>query len=215
MSIQNPEVLQQATQYFAEHDLTPDQQTLIALFLQAIKMSNVAALSKIILVPLEWLPFRCMHEQYFRELEMISLLTKATSWSMNPQVYAQATQLNLKFMQKTGIADFLPSAKKIESKTPEESFYEYLALSHAVMSQIRIVPLYPAAKKVDAPFLNVLNEIEVNNGRMIQTQIRLLKDMPTALSLEQREAIIKRNSEIVSEVFTDLMRVVCVPEKQS
>lgn len=215
MTIQDPRVLLQATQYFAEHELTPDQQTLIALFLQATKTTNVTALAKIIMVPLEWLPFRCMHEQYFRELEMISLLTKATSWSMNPQVYAKATQLNLKLMQITAVVGFLGGAKKIESKTVEESFYEYLALSHAFMSQIRIVPLLPAAKKVDSPFLSALNEIEINNGRMIQTQIRLLKDLPTALSLEQREAIIKRNSEFVREAFTDLIRLICLPEKKS
>lgn len=212
MTIQDPEVLVKATQYFADHNLTPEEQTLIALFLQTTKTANAAALSKIIMAPLDWVPFRFMHEQYFKELELISLLAKATSWSMNPQVYAKAMQINLKFMQKTGIADFMSGGKKVEALTPEQAFYEYLAVSHAFMSQIRLMPLFPTNKALDTPFLNAINEIEVHNGRMIQTQIRLLKDIKTPLSMEQREHIIERNVQIVREIFTDVIRSICMPE---
>ena len=215
MAIQDPEVLLKATQYFTDHELSADDQTLIALFLQTTKTANATALSKIIVAPLEWIPFRCMHAQYFQELEMISLLTKATSWSMNPKVFAKSMQINLKFMQKTGIAEYLSAGKKIDAKTTEEIFYEYLAVSHAFLSQIRITPLFPVFKKLDTPFLDTLKEIEVKNGQMIQTQIRLLKDLKTSLTLEEREAIIARNANIVSEVFTDVIRHICMPEQPS
>ena len=121
---------------------------------------------------------------------------------MNPKVFAKSMQINLKFMQKTGIAEYLSAGKKIDAKTTEEIFYDYLAVSHAFLSQIRITLLFPVFKKLDTPFLDTLKEIEVKNGQMTQTQIRLLNDLKTSLTLEQRRAIIARNANIVSEVFT-------------
>src|ERR1035437_558212 len=155
-----PEIMEKAIKHFADHDLSRDEQTLIALFLQSLKTSNAAVASKIIAAKMEWLPFRFIHEQYFKEMELISLLAKSTEWSMNPQVYAEAGALNLKLMQKTKIAQYM-----MGQFADETDFYEYLALSHAMMSQIRFIPLLPASKALDTPLLNALNEIEVNKDR--------------------------------------------------
>lgn len=213
MTVTDPAVFALAAQHFTSQDPTPDEQTFISLFLQSIKAANVAALSKIVMAPLDWVPFRFMHEQYFKEMEMISLLTKSTSWTMNPQVYADATTFNLNFMQKTGILEFMMPAAPVEPVIVERAFYEYLALSHAFMSRIRFIPLFPPNKPLNTPFLNTLSEIEVNNGRLIQTQIRLLKEIPTSLNMKEREEIITRYSDIVSEEFTHLLRILCEPEK--
>lgn len=215
MTVIDPAVFAMAAQHFTAQDPTTDEQTLISLFLQSIKAANVAALTKIVVAPLDWLPFRVMHEQYFKEMEMISLLNKSTSWSLDPQVYSDATAFNFNFMQKTGIMEFMLPAAPVEPVVVERAFYEYLALSHAFMSRIRFIPLFPPNKPLTSPFLNTLSEIEVNNGRLIQTQIRLLKDMPTSLTLEERESVVSKYGAVVSEEFTSLLRMLCERENKS
>lgn len=213
MTVIDPAVFAMASQHFTKRDPIPDEQTFISLFLQSIKAANVAALTKIIMAPLDWLPFRVMHEQYFKEMEMISLLNKSTSWSMDPQVYADATAFNFNFLQRTGIMEFMLPAGPAEQIVVERAFYDYLALSHAFMSRIRFIPLFPPNKPLNSPFLNTLSEIEVHNGRLIQTQIRLLKDMPTSLTLEEREAIVTKYSNVLTDEFTSLLRLMCEPKK--
>lgn len=213
MTVIDPAVFAMASQHFTKQDPTPDEQTFISLFLQSIKAANVAALTKIIMAPLDWLPFRVMHEQYFKEMEMISLLNKSTTWSMDPQLYADATAFNFNFMQKTSIMEFMLPAAPVEPIILERAFYDYLALSHALMSRIRFIPLFPPNKPLNTPFLNTMSEIEVNNGKLIQTQIRLLKDMPTSLTLEERESVVTKYGTIVSEEFTNLLRLLCEPKK--
>ncbi|CAN5335826.1 hypothetical protein BH11PSE11_BH11PSE11_27630 [soil metagenome] len=215
MSSINPEILAKAIKHFADHDPSRDEQTLIALFLQSLITSNATVLSKIIAAKMDWLPFRFIHEQYYKEMELISLLAKSTEWSMNPQVYAKAGALNLKFMQKTKITQYM-----MGQFMNELDFYEYLALSHGMMSQIRFIPLLPSSKVLDTPFLSTLNEIEVNNGRLIQTQIRFLKDIEIALTLDQREEIVERNAVIMTELFGDVLTMLFdfkapVPQAQS
>jgi len=196
----NPELKAAAMKYFAAHDPDSDAQTLIALFLQGLKSANATVASNVIKAKLDRIPFRFMHEQYFKEMEMVSLLAHSTEWSLNPVVYANASALNAHLMQRTKIGQYM-----LCQFSSELDFYEYLALSHAMMSQIRFIPLLPNGKALDSPFLDTLNEIEVNNGRMVQTQIRLLKDMNIALTMEQREEIIERDFEVISGLFCELL----------
>jgi len=196
----NPEIKARAIKYFASHDLGSDEQTLIAVFLQNLKSANATVASKVIAAKLDWLPFRFIHEQYFKELELVSLLGHSTQWSMHPQIYALAAGLNLKFVQQTKIAQYM-----LCQFSNQQDFYEYLALSHAMMSQVRFIHLLPFDKALDSQFLDTLNEIEVQNGRMLQTQIRLLKDMDIALTLAQREEIIDHQFAAMSELFGELL----------
>jgi len=209
MSTVDPSIIAKATTFFAGHEPTSDEQTLITLFLQSIKTANSATLSKIVFAELDWLPFRFLHEQYYKELELVSLLAKATDWSTSPKVYADATALNLKLMQKTTIMQFMMGLFP-----DKRQFYDYLALSHAFMSQIRFLPLLPASNPLTSKFLNAIGEIEVANGRLIQTQIRMLKDWDVPLTIEEKEAIIGKNSAIVGELFSDLLLLLCEPKEQ-
>lgn len=212
MNLSDATVHAKIVEHFARAEPNSDEQTLIALFIQSTKTANAGALSKIIMAPLDWIPFRFMHEQYFKELELISLITRATQWSVNPLVYAEAAQLNVKFMQQTGFMEHLSGTTPAGSPmTAERAFYEYLALSHAFMAQIRLLPLFPIDHPLTSPFMNALGEIESNNGRMIQTQIRLLKDLKTSLTIEEREEIIERYTKIVRDLFTELLRAICMP----
>jgi len=189
-----------AREYFATNGIGADEQTRITLFLQGVKSVNAAILARVEFQPFEWLPYKFLHNQYFKEVELSTLIGKATSWSTNPFVYLDATNLNLTLWQKVGGAKFMSGTLQADA-----TFYEYLALSHAFMSDIRFLPLLPPTMPLDTPFLIALHDIEEENGRQIQTQIRLLKEMRVDLDYQEKERIIEEQRVIVNELFDRLL----------
>jgi hypothetical protein len=211
MAMDSRTIRKNAKGFFSQHAIGADQQTRITLFLQGVKSINAAILAKVEFQPFEWLPYKFLHNQYFREIELSTLLGKGTSWSLNPFVYLDATNLNMALWQETGAARFMGGFMQAD-----RNFYEYLALSHAFMSDIRFVPLLPTALPLDTPFLSALREIEEENGRQIQTQIRLLKDMEIDLAPEEKERIVDGQRQLVSRLFDRLLTEICVvPEPAS
>ena len=189
-----------AKEHFSTQGVGSDEQTRITLFLQGVKSINATILARIEFQPFEWLPYKFLHNQYFKEIELSTLLGKGTSWSSNPFVYLDATNLNLMLWQATGAARFMGGFLHVD-----RSFYEYLALSHAFMSDIRFLPLLPASMPLDTPFLSALKEIEEENGRQIQTQIRLLKELQVDLSQAEKEQIIEEQRAIIDRLFERLL----------
>ncbi len=200
MAEQGKAIRRQAKHYFMEHGLGADTQTRVTLFLQGVKGLNAAILARVEFQPFEWLPYKFLHNQYFKEVELSTLLGKGTQWSSNPLVYLAATNLNLALWRDTGAAKHLSGFFRAD-----HNFYEYLALSHAFMAEIRFLPLLPPTMPLDTPFLSALKEIEEENGRQIQTQIRLLKDLDIGLSPEAREDIVEGRRAIVAALFETLL----------
>ncbi len=190
--------------HLSEYPLGPDEQTRICLFLQGVKSINATILAKVEFQPFDWLPYKFLHNQYFKEIELSTLLGKATQWSSNPFVYMEATNLNLFLVNHTGAARYMQGFFELD-----RTFYEYLALSHAFMADVRFLPLLPASIPLDSPFLSALKEIEEENGRQIQAQIRLLKDVPVPLEREEKEAIIEQQWGRVEEVYDRFLEELC------
>lgn len=193
-----------AQQFFTDHDIGSEQETRISLFIQGLKTTNAAILAKIEFQPFAWEPYKSLHRQYYKEVELSTLLNKATSWSTNPFVYMEAAQLNLKLWQKGEISTYLHGFF-----TPDEIFYNYLALSHAFMSEVRILPILPPTMALDTPFLSAIKEIEEENGRQIQAQIRLLKGLELPLTQEEKEQIVRHQRNLVQGMFCELLEAVC------
>lgn len=206
MSDPSIDIRKRAMEFFKQHEIDPDAQTRISLFLQAVKGLNATILARVELQPMEWVPYKFLHSQCFKEAELATLLGKSTHWSSDPTVYLAATQLNLAVWQETGAARFMNDMFKVD-----RGFYEYLALSHAFLSVIRILPLLSVQVNLNTPFLAALKEIEDENGRQIQTQIRLLKDMEIDLTLEDKEQIIESQRQIVENLFFRLLAEILEP----
>lgn len=193
-----------AVDYFSTKTLGSDQQTKISNFLINVRLTNALILSKKDFQPMEWQPYSFLHKQYHKELELASRLQKSTQWSLNPMVYMENSRRNMEFWNKTQAYSYLMSFFSLD-----RTFYEYLALSHAFMSEIRIIPLFPADLPLDNEFMAVLYDAEVENGRQIQTQIRLLKDMDVPLSRHAKETIINEKRNIIAGLFEDMLESVC------
>ncbi|RJG01228.1 hypothetical protein [Noviherbaspirillum sedimenti] len=200
MSDPSIEIRTRAMEFLKQQELSPDTQTRICLFLQGVKSINATILSRVEFQPMDWVPYKFLHSQCYKEVELTTLLGKSTTWSSNPLIFLAATQLNLSLWQETGAARYMGGMLKVD-----RNFYEYLALSHAFLSVIRILPLLSVQISLDTPFLSALKEIEEENGRQIQTQIRLLKDMAIELSLDEKENIIESQRQIVERLFLRLL----------
>ncbi|MEX0732655.1 MAG: hypothetical protein WED00_18105 [Aquisalimonadaceae bacterium] len=195
-------------EHFSRGSVHPDDQTRITLFVQSVKAINGAVLVKAEFQPLNWLPYRALHNQYYKEVELATLLGKATAWSADPFLYMEATNLNLELWNRTGAARYLQSAFELDA-----TFYRYLALSHAFMSVVRLLPLFPSTMPLDTPFLQALKEVEEENGRQIQVQIRLLKTVDCGLSREEREQIVEQEQAGVEACFNEFLARISPPEK--
>jgi hypothetical protein len=189
-----------ATAYFLQHGLENAEQTRISLFVLTVKQINSMILSKVEFHALDWTAYSFLHNQYYREIELGTLLHRATSWSLDMSIYMQMAQFNMKFWQKTKIGKYLSG-----SIARDINFFEYLALSHAFMSEIRFIPLFPARWKLDTPFLQTLYNMEVESGRLIQTQIRLLKELDLNLSPEEKERLVEKKRSDVESLFKDFL----------
>jgi hypothetical protein len=193
-----------AAAYFSQHGLGSPEQTRISLFALAVKKANSMILSKVEFHLVDWTAYSFLHNQYYREIELSTLLYRATSWSSDWAIYMQMAQVEMNFWQKTEIGKYLWG-----SIVPDINFFEYLALSHAFMSEIRFIPLFPAQWKLDTPFLRTLYNMEVEAGRLIQAQIRLMKELNLNLNLDEKEALVGKKRSDVEELFKDFLTMLC------
>ncbi len=195
------EIKQAAKAHFAEAGLGPDDETRIALFLQAIKTANTLMLAKVETRPLNWWAYRFLHDQYFKEAELATMLARTARWTLNPKVYLEASANTALLWQAAGIAGHI-----LTRWSEPREFFEYLALSHALLAEIRFIALFPTTWDLTEPFLYTLNEIEEENGRQIQAQIRLLNDLKApALSAIDRERIVDAQRRVIVDLFAKFL----------
>lgn len=201
------ELQRRVKRHFRNGPPDAEDQTRITLYLQAVKGLNASVLAKLEWQPVDWLPYRFLHGQYYREIELTTLLNRATHWSSQPLIYMEAASHSVDLWNRTEGARYLPGFFEVDKR-----FYGYLALSHAFMSVIRFLPMLPPSMDLEShTFLSALKAIEDENGRQIQTQIRLLKDLDAGLSRQERERIVEQQRERVEGSFAGLLETLGEP----
>jgi len=198
---------QQAADFFAAHAVTEKEETLMALLLGGVKAANVMILARTELLPLHWKAYRHLHGQLFTDSELYSLLSRATRWVCQPDLYLKAVALNLNLWSKANLSAYLSGFFEKDRK-----FFRYLALSHAFQSEVRLISLLPPALPLDTPFLETLHEIEIQNGREIQTQIALFTGLEVpGMTLKEKEEEVARQRETVAGHFCDFLDLMMLP----
>ena len=171
-------------------------QTRISLFLGAAKSVNAAILGAVELQPQITIAYPFVHGQYFREVEFAALLARVTRWSQNWATYVHGGRLTAQLWTQWWQIQ-LPLGPALDARAA----YSALALGHALLARVRTAPLIPDNANELEPFVAALRRIEQESGRMIQAQIRLLKDGASPLPLDERERIIEEKQEAVDEAF--------------
>ncbi|WP_116135011.1 hypothetical protein [Tropicimonas sp. IMCC34043] len=175
---------------------TPTLETRISLFLTACKAVNLPFLSLSSFAPAGGPLWQASHSQLFRESEAMALLMRVTHWSMLPLVYVQSAGLTAPIYAEcldTGFTGWPASSDSLG--------IEAMALGHALLATVRLTPIVPAGQLATHPYAVALMRIEQENGRLLQTQIRRLKDGYAAVPIETREEIIARKTDVVKAAF--------------
>jgi hypothetical protein len=171
-------------------------QTKIALFVGTAKVINAAIMSGFEARPEVDVAYPFAHGQYFRELELASMLARVTQWAPSPLVYAEAAAITapLWLAWSRVCLDALPVANA-------RAVYGAIALGHALLARVRLAPvIHEDADPLD-PFVVAIRRIEQEGGRMIQAQIRLLKDGNVPLGPREREDIIEDKEAGIDVAF--------------
>lgn len=182
----------------AAEGFTPAIQTRIAVFLAAAKAVNLPTLALATAGPAQGLAWQALTGQLFREAEALTVLLRVTQWSPDPMVWAEAQTLAAPLWAagvKAGFAGF---------GALDGLGLSAMAFGHALLARIRLAPIIPESEAL-TPFAVALLRIEQENGRLMQTQIRLLKDGYTGIPVNEREAAVAAQAAVVDAAFARLL----------
>jgi hypothetical protein len=202
----DPARYDKARDQIAAAGFTPAIQTKIALLLCAAKNGNL-----MFQAGMQWAPDLGVAQQFLlsqsaRELEAVALLNRTTRWSHDPALLLHGSRivapLSLAWSQV-----MLPPGPMFNP----QAAYRGLSLGHAQLARIRLLAVIPDQADPLDPFVVALRRIEQENGRMLQTQIRLLKGIDIDTPIEEREARLEQDQQLVDRVFDDFLSWLAAP----
>jgi hypothetical protein len=107
-----------------------------------------------------------LHAQFCQEVQILSLLIRATSWVPDPM---------LPFLVWQWEAAWLPKPTDVASDQLQGLLIDFAAFGHALHGGIRPAALLPEGVAPMDPFVLAMRHIELENGRLMQAQILFLK----------------------------------------
>ncbi|SFH68007.1 hypothetical protein [Bradyrhizobium sp. Gha] len=179
--------------------IPPHQQTRVAAFL--ISAHGALARQSALTVPatLESGWQTELNTQLFRETEIVSLLIRATSWAPDP---------GLGYMAVGWESAWYPAPVHDIPDWPLAMAAGLATLAHAVHAAIRPAALLPTAANPDDPFVMALRHIEFESGRMLQTQIIVLKSSTLQPHRDAINSALERRHREVRKLWHDMLRSV-------
>lgn len=191
-----PELYDQARDRIAQSGFTPAIQAKIALLLIAAKSGNLMFQSQLQLVQKLGLAQQFIITQSAREMEALALLRSTVQWSADARPVFESIPI-LAPLTMAWSQVLMPPGPLFSPRAA----YRGITLGHAQLSRIRLSPIIPEKTDPLAPFVVALQRMEQEDGRMLQTQIRLLQNLGTDIPVAEREALIEQDQELVSGVF--------------
>lgn len=185
---------------------TPEIQSRISLVLCAAKNGNLAFHNAV-----QWLPNLGVVQQFVisqvaRELEAVTLLTRTTRWACHPALALGAWRI-VAPLALAWTRVMMPPGPLFDP----QAIYHGISLGHAQLARIRLAAVIPDDADPLDPYVVALRRIEQENGRMLQTQIRLLKSIGGDVPLEDREQFVERDQQLLDGVMNDFLAWLAAP----
>jgi hypothetical protein len=175
----------------------PLQQTRIAAFLISAHAALVRQLAMALPAQLSAGWQTELNAQFHREMEIVSLLTRATSW---------VPDFMLPYQLLTWEAAWLP---KLISDIADQKLMmtiDVAALGHAVHGAIRPASLLPVEASAVDPFVVALRRIEFESSRLIQAQIYFLKSDDLKPVRDAVSAAVESRHRQVGKLWAELLQ---------
>jgi hypothetical protein len=172
------------------------QQTRIAAFLMSAHGAQARQLAAALPANLRHAWQVELHAQYCREMEIVSLLTRATTWVPDPLLMYKFWEWEMAWLPKP-----------LEGR--DDNFHGLLvdlaALGHALHAGIRPAALLPENVSPLDPFVLAMRRIEFESGRLLQAQIVFLKGPELASFRNEVTAAVERRHDQVRELWTSML----------
>jgi hypothetical protein len=137
-----------------------------------------------------------LHSQYCRELEILSLVARSTSWLPDPL---------LPFLMWRWEIAWLPRAVEGAAGLFQGCLIDLAAFAHAVHAVIRPAALLPEFQQHDNAFAMAMRRIEFESGRLMLAQILFLKGPQLAPVRHAVAAAVERRHAQVREVWNAML----------
>ncbi len=176
--------------------IPPHQQTLISSFLVSAHGANVRQLAFALPHSLHYGWQVELHSQYCREMEIISLVTRATSWTPIPTLPFAIWQWELAWLPKpvVEVAD-----------RHQGLLIDLAAFGHALHTVIRPAALLPEGFEQADPFALAMRRIEFESGRLMQAQILFLKGPELVAFRNEVSTAVERRHAQVRELWHGIL----------
>jgi hypothetical protein len=173
------------------------QQTLISSFLVSAHSAHARRLAFALPSSLHFGWQVELHSQYCREMEIISLVTRATSWIPVPTLPVAAWQWELAWLPK-------PVPEVADRR--QGLLIDLAAFGHALHTVVRPAALLPEGFEPADPFALAMRRIEFESGRLMQAQIMFLKSPELVPFRDAVTAGVERRHAQIRELWQGILR---------
>ena len=137
-----------------------------------------------------------LHGQLSRELEILSLLARVTSWQPDPML-----------LWLTGRWEFawLPQPVEGMASLTQGRVIDAAAFGFALHTAIRPAVLLPEQVAASDPYAAALRRIESESGRVVQAQLRFLKSAELTPARDAISAAVDRRHQQLRELWAELL----------
>ncbi len=181
------------------------QQTRVSAFLMSAHGAWMRQLATTLLMPVQDAWQVEMHAQYCREAETVSLLARATSWVFDPSLLTLAWTWETAWMPQTGTGPGIGPGSHPGADHAQAMKIDLAAFGLALHAAIRPAALLPAAANPLDPFVLALRRIEFESGRLMQAQLRFLKDPALSAGRAVVEPAVERRHAQIKALWEQLV----------
>jgi hypothetical protein len=147
-----------------------------------------------------------LHDQFSREMQILSLLARATSWAPDPM---------LPFLIWEWETAWLPRPAEGAADHRQGLLIDLAAFGHALHTGLRPAALLPEAAAKTDPFALAMRHIELQNGRLMQAQILVLKGLQRVSLDDAVAAAVERRHAQIRELWTSMLHGIDVDTSDS
>jgi hypothetical protein len=173
------------------------QQTLVSSFLMSAHGAHARQLAAALPMSLHYGWQLELHSQFCREMEILSLLTRATKWVPIPTLPLSLWQWEQAWLPKP-VEDMADKRQAL--------LLDLAAFGHALHTVIRPAALLPEGFDAGNPFALAMRRIEFESGRLMQAQILFLKGPELVAVRDAVTAAVERRHGQIRKIWSAVLR---------
>jgi hypothetical protein len=172
------------------------QQTRVSAFLMSAHGALARQLAVLLPLNLQNSMQVELHAQCCRQIEFLSMLTRATSWVPDPMLPMLCWQWEMAWW---------PRPVRCVADSTQAQMIDLAAFNHALHAVIRPAALLPEAVDMMDPFAQAMRHIEFESGRLMQAQIIFLKGPQFHHVRDEVAAAVERRHEQMREHLSSML----------